>query len=82
MVGILPDKLLSDKLKYVNEDMLKIGDGISPYKEAFFMLNFSSFERFPISAGIPPEITKGNEKPCINNYTIYIYVEKAFLVSR
>ena len=57
-VEILPDKLLSDKLKYVKEDMLKIEDGISPVREALSMFNISSLERFPISGGIPPKIIK------------------------
>ena len=52
-VEILPDKLLSEKLKNVKEDMLKIEDGISPVREASSMFTLSSLERFPISGGTP-----------------------------
>lgn len=61
-VGILPDKLLKDKLNIVKEEMLKIEYGISPVRDAWSMFNISSLVRFPISAGIPPEIIKINDK--------------------
>ena len=64
-IGV-PFKLLQEKLKVVKEEMLKIESGIYPVRVALLMFNISRLERFPISAGIPPEIINYNcDKPCI-----------------
>lgn len=52
--GRLPDKLLFVKSIFLNEEMLKIKDGMDPVKEPLRALNISKLTRLPISAGITP----------------------------
>lgn len=52
--GRLPDKLLFVKSIFLNEEMLKIKDGMDPVKEPLGALNISKLTRLPISAGITP----------------------------